>query len=105
MRAAKAKAADQTPKAKDEEVEAKAKALALTRAKDAGGIRPQRRTQHSRPSPQTEPATRKERAPRNLPLLSTANAATVASMATSLVTAANASMPNPRKLNVRQITV
>jgi hypothetical protein len=61
MRAAKAKAADQTPKAKDEEVEAKAKALALHPAKDEGGTRPQRRPPHPRPSPQTDPAIRKER--------------------------------------------
>ncbi len=101
----KAKAADQTPKAKDEEVEAKAKALALHPAKDEDGTRPQRRPPHPRPSPQTDPAVRKERAPRNLPLLTTANAATAAFMATSLVTAANASMPNPRKLNVRPTTV
>jgi hypothetical protein len=105
MRAAKAKVAALHPKAKDEEVEAQAKALALHPAKDEGGTRPQRRTPHPRPSPQTDPAIRKERATRNLPLLTMANAATVASMATSPVTAANASTQNQRKVKDRQTTV
>jgi hypothetical protein len=105
MRAAKAKVAVLHPKEKDVEVEAKAKALELTLAKDEDGTQTQRRLQPPSPSPPFAPSTRKVRPPRNLPRLTKANAATVASMATSLVTAANASMPFKRKLNVRLTTV
>jgi hypothetical protein len=105
MRAAKAKAAVLHPKAKDVEVEAKEKAPNLPPAKDEGGTPTPRRLQPPRPSPHPDPSTRKVRPPRNLPRLTKANAATVASTATKLGTAANASMRNQRKLNDKQTTV
>jgi hypothetical protein len=81
MKAVKAKAAVPTPKAKDAEGEAKVKDLDLHLAKEGGGTRPQRRLLTPRPSPQPDPQTRKARPPRNLQLLSKANAAiTVASI-------------------------
>ena len=94
MKAAKAKAAVLHPKAKDVEVEAKEKAPDLQPAKDEGGTRTQRRLQLPRPSPHSAPSTRKVRPPRKQLRLTWANAATVASTATNLRTAANASMRN-----------
>jgi hypothetical protein len=105
MRAAKAKAAVLHPEAKDAEVEAKAKALDLPLAKVEGGIQPQRRLKLPRPSPHSDQSKRKVRPPRKQPRLTRANAATVASTANKLGTAANASMRNQRKLSDRQITV
>jgi hypothetical protein len=81
MRAAKAKAAVLHPKAKDAEVEEKAKAPDLPLAKEEGGTRTQRKLQPPSPSPHSDPLIRKTRSPRNLPLLTQANTATVASMA------------------------
>jgi hypothetical protein len=105
MRAAKAKVAALHPKEKDVEVEAKAKALEPTLAKDEDGTQTQRRLQPPSPSQPFAPSTRKVRPPRDLPHLTKANAATVASTATKLGIVANASMRNPRNLNVRQTTV
>jgi hypothetical protein len=102
--ATKAKAAVPHLKEKDAEAEAKAKALGLTLAKVEGGTQTPRSLKLPRPSPHSVPPTRKGRHPRNLPHLSKANAATVASTATKLGTAANASMRNPRKLKDRQTT-
>ena len=105
MRAAKAKAAVLHPKAKVVEVEAKEKAPDLLMEKAEDGIQTLTKPQHPRPSPHSDPSKRKVRPPRKRPHLSRANAATVASTATKLGTAANASMRNQSKLSDRQITV
>jgi hypothetical protein len=105
MMATKAKAAIPHLKEKDAEEEAKAKALDLPLARDEDGPQTQRRLQPPRLSPPFAPSTRKVRPPRDLPRLTKANAATVASTATKLGTVANASMRNQRNLNVRPTTV
>ncbi len=94
MRAVKARAAVLHPKAKDAKVEAKKKAPDLPMAKEEGGTRTPRRPQLPSPSLHSDPSIRKARPPRDLPLLTKANAAAVAYMATNLGIAANASMRN-----------
>jgi hypothetical protein len=94
MRAAKAKAAVLHPKAKVVEVAAKEKAPDLLMEKAEDGIQTLTKPQHPRPSPHSDPSKRKVRPPRKQPRLTRANAATVASTATKLETAANVSMRN-----------